>query len=71
MLCFIRRYFSVAQNGIYQIKTDTATGFTKVHCQMTSLAGCPGGGWTMVMKINGTKVGYTLFLPNEYQALYS
>ena len=23
---------------------------------MTSLAGCAGGGWTMVMKVNGSKV---------------
>ena len=46
-----------AKNGVYKIKTSTTSGFNDVYCQMTSLPGCfGGGGWTMVMKINGTKV---------------
>ena len=49
-------YFSDAQDGVYKIETNTAINLTKVYCQMTSLHGCSGGGWTMVMKINGTKV---------------
>lgn len=60
--------FSSAENAVYRIETDTNTGYTDVYCQMTSLSGCPGKGWTMVMKINGQKVlcvekvwnGYTL-----------
>ncbi len=29
---------------------------TKAYCQMTSLVGCAGGGWTMVMKVDGRQV---------------
>ncbi|CAB4026878.1 Hypothetical predicted protein, partial [Paramuricea clavata] len=28
---------------------------SKTYCQMTSLAGCAGGGWTMVMKVDGSQ----------------
>ena len=31
-----------------------------VFCQVTPLEGCGGGGWTMVMKIDGTKVPVTV-----------
>ena len=56
-LCiFSRLHFSAAQNGVYKIITETASGYTNVYCQMTLLTGCSGGGWTMVIKINGAKV---------------
>ncbi|CAB4018827.1 Hypothetical predicted protein [Paramuricea clavata] len=42
-------------NGVYNIQTKTNTGMTKTYCQMTSLEGCAGGGWTMVMKVDGHK----------------
>ncbi|CAB4018826.1 uncharacterized skeletal organic matrix 5-like [Paramuricea clavata] len=42
-------------NGVYSIQTKTDTRMTKTYCQMTSLEGCAGGGWTMVMKVDGHK----------------
>jgi hypothetical protein len=50
------KYFSDLPNGVYNIQTNTDTGMTKTYCQMTSLEGCAGGGWTMVMKVDGHKV---------------
>ena len=49
-------FYSDAKDGAYQIKTVTTSNNIRVYCQMTSLAGCAGGGWTMVMKVNGSKV---------------
>ena len=49
---------SDAKDGVYKIKTETTSNYTRVYCQMTSLAGCAGGGWTMVMKINGSKASF-------------
>ena len=28
----------------------------QVYCHMTDIPGCDGGGWTLVMKLNGSKV---------------
>ena len=30
-----------------------------VYCKMSSVSGCSGGGWTMVMKIDGSRVRIT------------
>jgi hypothetical protein len=49
---------SDAKDGVYKIKTDTTSNHTSVYCQITSLVGCAGGGWTMVMKINGSKASF-------------
>ena len=49
--------FSYAKHGVYKIKSpSTFNGYSNVYCHMTSLPGCSGGGWTLVMKINGKKV---------------
>ena len=32
------------------------SGKVQVYCHMTDIPGCGGGGWTLVMKINGSKV---------------
>ena len=49
--------FSDAKHGVYKIKSpSTFNGYSNVYCHMTSLPGCSGGGWTLVMKINGKKV---------------
>ena len=32
-----------------------------MYCQMTTLPGCESGGWTMVMKMDGTQVVYKGF----------
>ncbi|CAB4029450.1 Hypothetical predicted protein, partial [Paramuricea clavata] len=40
-------------NGVYQISVGN-NKFIDVYCQMTNVSGCKGGGWTMVMKIDGS-----------------
>ncbi|XP_046852087.1 uncharacterized protein LOC124445407 [Xenia sp. Carnegie-2017] len=42
------------KHGSYKIKIPEI-GFANVYCHMTSLPGCSGGGWTLVMKIDGRK----------------
>ena len=43
------------ENKTYELKTDS--GENLVYCHMTSDVGeCGGGGWTLVMKIDGNKV---------------
>ena len=32
------------------------SGKVQVYCHMAEIPGCDGGGWTLVMKINGSKV---------------
>ena len=44
-----------AKNGFFRIR-NSSSGYTKTYCEMTSLTGCTGGGWTLVMKTDGTKV---------------
>jgi hypothetical protein len=56
------RLFRQAQDGVYRIKAKTSTNFTNVYCHMTPIEGCSGGGWTMVMKINGNKVIHNYFI---------
>ncbi|CAB4018812.1 Hypothetical predicted protein, partial [Paramuricea clavata] len=44
-------------NGVYLIRTGV-NEHTKTYCQMSSLPGCSGGGWTLVMKIDGKKATF-------------
>ena len=48
--------FRDAPDGVYNILENGKISATKTYCQMTSLPGCVGGGWTLVMKIDGNKV---------------
>ena len=36
---------------------EVKSGKIPVYCHMTELGACGGSGWTLVMKIDGTKVG--------------
>jgi len=49
-------FISVRVNKSYELQTDS--GKIPVYCHMTSdgIGACGGGGWTMVMKIDGNKV---------------
>ena len=48
-------FFSMQENKAYMLQTDS--GKNSVYCHMTSDVGeCGGGGWTVVMKIYGSKV---------------
>ncbi|XP_078381305.1 uncharacterized protein LOC144664055 isoform X3 [Oculina patagonica] len=40
-------------NAAYMLRTDV--GKIPVYCHMTSIGACGGGGWTLVMKIDGHK----------------
>lgn len=42
-------------SGVYQISTGN-NQHVNVYCHMTSISGCSGGGWTLVMKIDGSSV---------------
>ena len=53
MLTFL--YHSNKGNGVYQISIGK-NQHTSVYCRMTSISGCSGGGWTLVMKIDGVHV---------------
>ena len=39
----------------------------KVYCQMSSIANCSGGGWTMVMKIDGKKVRMVIIYAHRFK----
>ncbi|XP_028411772.1 uncharacterized protein LOC114534516 [Dendronephthya gigantea] len=41
-------------SGVYKISVGR-NQVTNVYCQMSSVSGCSGGGWTMVMKIDGSQ----------------
>ena len=51
----IYSYHSNKGSGVYQISIGN-NQHTNVYCQMTSVSGCYGGGWTLVMKIDGSSV---------------
>ena len=55
-------------SGIYKINVGPNRGMN-VYCQMSSVSGCSGGGWTMVMKIDGSQV--RVILKTDYDVIYS
>ena len=50
-----RLSYSNKGSGVYNISVGN-NEVIKAYCQMTSVSGCSGGGWTLVMKINGASV---------------
>ena len=49
-------HFSESRSGAYYLKTEKG-GVAHTYCHMDVIPGCGGGGWTLVMKIDGNKVG--------------
>ena len=49
-------FFRSSGNGVYQLKYRDLPGEYDVYCHMTEIDGCEGKGWTLVMKMDGTKV---------------
>ena len=43
-------------NGIYKLQNSNSHEEYDVYCHMTEISGCGGGGWTLVMKLDGNKV---------------
>ena len=49
--------FSSLSNGVYQLRNiDFLKEEYQAYCHMTEISGCGSGGWTLVMKIDGSKV---------------
>ena len=48
-------FFSPLPNGVYKL-LDTSLEEYPVYCHMTEIDGCGGGGWALVMKIDGNLV---------------
>ena len=44
-----------SKSGAYYLKTDEG-GVAQTYCHMEDIVECGGGGWTLVMKIDGEKV---------------
>ncbi|XP_028409365.1 uncharacterized protein LOC114531971 [Dendronephthya gigantea] len=53
-----KRRNSSLQDGVYRIRVNTNSGYIRMYCHMSRLKGCEGSGWTMVMKIDGTKTTF-------------
>ena len=49
-------YCSESESGAYYLKTEEG-GVAHTYCHMDDIPECGGGGWTLVMKIDGEKVG--------------
>ena len=43
-------------SGIYKLRNNISLEQYDVYCHMTELSGCGQGPWTLVLKVNGTKV---------------
>lgn len=56
---FINLFFSYSSRSdkAYPLKLESET--IPVYCHLTSLGTCGDGGWTLVMKVNGSKVSVT------------
>ncbi|XP_032239705.2 uncharacterized protein LOC116619245 [Nematostella vectensis] len=50
-------------NGAYDIKLPPRSTRTRVYCHMEDIPGCGGGGWTLVMKIDGSMQTFTYNSP--------
>ena len=49
--------FRSLRNGVYTLQQNQSLPQYKVYCHMTDIPRCGGGGWTLVMKLDGNKVG--------------
>ena len=49
-----------SKSGAYYLKTEEG-GVAHTYCHMEDIPECGGKGWTLVMKINGKKVGNSPF----------
>ena len=48
---------SNAKSAAYYLETEGG-GVAYTYCNMENIEGCGGGGWTLVMKIDGAKVSF-------------
>ena len=61
---FVLFFFLSRAQGNRAYPLQMRSGKVFVYCHMSShgLGACGGGGWTLVMKIDGNKVPYGIFL---------
>lgn len=61
--------FRFSENKAYELKIGSEK--TQVYCVMedADMGQCTGGGWTLVMKINGTKVRYSIYFDPCFSVL--
>ncbi len=52
--CFPSKYRN-STNGIYNLKSSSTGENYDVYCHMTDIPGCGGGGWALVMKLDGIR----------------
>ena len=54
---YIMSLFSSAPNGVYYLQLNENSEIYPAYCHMSNLSSqCGGGGWTLVMKLDGDKV---------------
>ncbi|XP_028396104.1 uncharacterized skeletal organic matrix protein 5-like isoform X2 [Dendronephthya gigantea] len=60
-------------NGEYRLKSNTSDEIYDVYCHMTNITTCGGGGWSLVLKINGENLTFahhsSLWMNNETLAV--
>lgn len=56
ILIYFSAYCSESNSGPYYLKTEEGE-VAHTYCHMENIPECGGGGWTLVMKIDGNKVG--------------
>ena len=47
--------FSPLTDGVYEIQLSETSEKYNAYCHMSELDQCTGGGWTLIMKIDGNK----------------
>ncbi|CAB4020140.1 Hypothetical predicted protein, partial [Paramuricea clavata] len=45
-------------NGAYTLQENVTSSPYKVYCHMTDISGCGGGGWTLILKVDGDKTRF-------------
>ncbi|CAB4005221.1 Hypothetical predicted protein, partial [Paramuricea clavata] len=64
--CTLRYRFCLLKslsNGVYQLRNNDSLQHYKVYCHMTELSGCGQAGWTLVMKVDGSKNDFNYSSP--------
>lgn len=57
-------------DGIYEIQLHETSENYSAYCHMSELDQCGGGGWSLVMKIDGNKVSGSVFMHAVHIYIY-
>ena len=61
--------FRIRVDGSFFIRAKSQSGYAHVFCHMTPIPGCGDGGWTLVMKLNGSQVLKLYLVPVRVRVL--